>query len=192
MALNAHRNGYFFVIDRVTGEHLLTTKVSATANWASRLNGRGQPIRDPAKDPHPDGVLVSPTNGGAANWPPPAFNPDTGLFYVPATENMSMYYATEGDPRGNLGLGGKTELAVAGGGSFLKAIDPTTGAVAWQVRYPTGAAPEAGLTARDAATGKPIATIRKQPTNAPQTYMLDGKQYLLFGSGPNLHAYTLP
>lgn len=215
VALNAHRNGYFFVIDRVTGEHLLTTKVSATANWASRLNGRGQPIRDPAKDPHPDGVLVSPTNGGAANWPPPAFNPDTGLFYVPATENMSMYYATEGDPRGNLGLGGKTELAVAGGGSFLKAIDPTTGAVAWQVRYPTagatgyargipggllttagglvfGAAPEAGLTARDAATGKPIATIRKQPTNAPQTYMLDGKQYLLFGSGPNLHAYTLP
>ncbi len=215
VALNAHRNGYFFVIDRVTGEHLLTTKIDENANWALRINDRGQPIRDPRKDSQPDGVLVSPTNGGAANWPPPAFNPDTGLFYVAASENMAMYYATEGDPRGNLGLGGKTELPVAGGGSFLKAINPTTGKVAWQIRYPTaaatgytrgipggllttagglvfGAAPDAGLTARDAATGKPIATIRKQPTNAPQTYLLDGKQYLLFGSGPNLYAYTTP
>ena len=215
VAMNAHRNGYFFVIDRVTGEHLLTTKVDANANWVARINDRGQPIRDPAKDSHPDGVLVSPTNGGAANWPPPAYSPDTGLFYVAASENMAMYYATEGDPRGSLGLGGKTELPVAGGGSFLKAIDPSTGKVAWQIRYPTagatgytrgiaggllttagglvfGAAPDAGLVARDAATGKALWNVRKQPNNAPQTYMLDGKQYLLFGSGPNLYAYALP
>ena len=215
VAMNAHRNGYFFVVDRVTGEHLLTTKVDANANWALRVNANGQPIRDPAKDSHPDGVLVSPTNGGAANWPPPAFNPDTGLFYVAASENLAMYYATEGDPRGSLGLGGKTELPVAGGDGILKAIDPKTGKIAWEVAYPTagstghtrgisggllttagglvfGAAPEAGLIARDAATGKAIMALRKQPNNAPQTYMLNGKQYLLFGSGPNLYAYTLP
>ena len=98
----------------------------------------------------------------------------------------------------------------------MKAIDPKTGKIAWSISYPTanpngyvnwgrppgllttaggllfGAAPDSGMVARDAATGKPLWNARMLPSNAPQTYMLDGKQYLLFGSGPNLYAYRLP
>ncbi len=215
VAVTAHRNGYFFVLDRTTGEHLLTTKLDRNANWAASVNANGQPIRNPEKDSTPDGVLVSPTNGGAANWPPPAFNPGTGLFYIPGNEDFAMYYAIEADPRGSFGLGGKDELTVPGGGNFLKAVDPTTGKVAWQIDYPTAnptglspsrgngllttagdlvfaATPEAGLVARDATNGKPLWHVDKITTDAPQTYMLDGKQYLLFGSGPNLYAYRLP
>jgi outer membrane protein assembly factor BamB len=126
-----------------------------------------------------------------------------------------MYYALEADPRGSFGLGGKLESTIPGGGNYLKAIDPSTGNVVWQIDYPTAAptgyspgrgngllttagglifasAPDAGLVARDAATGKPLWHVERTTNNASQTYLLNGKQYLLFGSGPNLYAYTLP
>ena len=53
MVVTAARNGYFFVVDRVTGEHLLTSKFSDSANWARpELNAKGQPVRIPEKDHH--------------------------------------------------------------------------------------------------------------------------------------------
>ena len=110
MVLHADRNGYFFTLDRLTGEHLVTSKFSNAANWAKGVNAKGQPVRDPAKDSTVPGSLVSPNNGGATNWPPPAYSPDTGLFYVPTQESYAMYYLTETDPRGAMGLGGKEEV----------------------------------------------------------------------------------
>ena len=49
--MTAARNGYFFVLDRVTGEHLLTSTFADIVNWATGLNAKGQPIPDPKKDP---------------------------------------------------------------------------------------------------------------------------------------------
>ena len=83
LVLTASRNGYYFTVDRVTGQHVVTSKFSDTANWAKGLNESGQPVRNPAKDHHVGGALVSGANQGATNWPPPAYSPDTGLFYVP-------------------------------------------------------------------------------------------------------------
>ena len=72
----ASRNGYYFTLDRLTGEHLVTSTFSDTVNWAKTgLNAKGQPVRDPAKDYHIAGALVSAANGGATNWPPPAYSP---------------------------------------------------------------------------------------------------------------------
>ena len=65
LVLHAERNGYFFILDRVTGEHLVTTKFSDAANWAKGINAKGQPVRDPDKDSTVAGSLVSPNNGGA-------------------------------------------------------------------------------------------------------------------------------
>ena len=45
MVLHADRNGYFYVLDRLTGEHLVTSKFSEAANWASGINEKGQPVR---------------------------------------------------------------------------------------------------------------------------------------------------
>ena len=73
------------------------------------------------------GALVSSNNGGATNWPPQAFSPDTGLLYVPSAETYAMYYLTETDPRGAMGLGGKDEVGVATIGSYITAIDYKTG-----------------------------------------------------------------
>ena len=146
LVLTAARNGYFFTVDRVTGEHLLTSKFSESANWARpELNAKGQPIRIPAKDHHIAGALVSSANQGAANWPPPSYSPQTGLFYVPTTETYALYYLTEPDPRGALGLGGKDERSVGTAGSYLTAIDYKTGKIVWKRRYRTTA--NTGLTA---------------------------------------------
>ena len=49
-----------------------------TLNWAKGFDAKGQPIPDPAKYPTTDGVLVSPSSGGATNWQAPSFNPETG------------------------------------------------------------------------------------------------------------------
>jgi alcohol dehydrogenase (cytochrome c) len=209
MVMTAARNGYFFVVDRTTGEHLLTSKFSDTANWAyDKLNSKGQPVRIPEKDHHISGALVSMANQGAANWPPAAFSPDYGLFFVPVSESWAMYYLTETDPRGAMGLGGKEEIAI-GGESFLKAIDYKTGKIAWRVKYPTfggianGILATAGrlifsgdtsgnFVARDPANGRPLWHARLGAvSNAPSTYMLDGRQYIVVAGGDTLYAFTL-
>jgi alcohol dehydrogenase (cytochrome c) len=210
LVLTAARNGYFFVVDRVTGEHLLTSKFSNTVNWAKGINEKGQPVRDPVKDHHIGGSLVSSANGGATNWPPPSFSPQTGLFYVPLAETYAMYYLTETDPLGAMGLGGKEEIGVGSMGSYIAAIDYKTGKTVWRHRYPgtgggggNGLLTTAGgllfggdaggnLVAYDAATGKILWHARLgQISNAPQTYLLDGHQYVLQAAGDTLYAFTL-
>jgi alcohol dehydrogenase (cytochrome c) len=212
LVLTAARNGYYFTVDRITGEHIATGKFSTAANWAKGLNEKGQPVREPAKDHHVAGALVSAANAGASNWPPPAFSPDTGLFYVNAAETYAMYYLSETSPRGAIGLGGKDERPVGSAGSFLTAIDYKTGKTVWRHKYRnmmgnaglgSGLLTTAGrllfagdvsgnLIAFDPANGGILwHSAIGQVSNAPQTYMLQGKQYVLAAAGDTLYAFTL-
>jgi len=208
LVLTAARNGYFFALDRVTGERLVTSKYGLLTNWAKGLNKSGAPQHDPSKDATVPGSLVSPTSDGTINWEPPAFSPDTGLFYTAEGDGYSIFYLTDVDPRGSMGLGGKEEAGVGSGGSFLIAIDYRTGKVVWRHPfYGNGggggllttagkllfAADGAGsLVAYDAATGKPLWNTRiGNVTNAPQTYMLDGRQYLIAATGDTLWSFVL-
>lgn len=210
MVLTASRNGYYFTLDRITGEHLVTGKFSESANWAQGYTSTGAPKRDPKKDFDIGGALVSPANGGITNWPPPAYSPDTGLFYVPQNDSYAMYYLTETDPRGAMGLGGKEEQSVGSTGGYMTAIDYKTGKVVWRHKFPgTGGGGAPGLlttagkllfggdlggniVAYDPANAKPLWHSHiGQVSNAPETYMLDGHQYLLIAAGDSLFAFTL-
>jgi alcohol dehydrogenase (cytochrome c) len=212
MVLTASRNGYYFTLDRLTGERLVTSRFSETVNWAKGVNERGQPVRDPAKDHHIAGALVSSANGGATNWPPPSFSQDTGLLYVPTAETYAMYYLSETDPRGAMGLGGKDEIGVGSMGTYITAIDYKTGATVWRHRFRTasnnprgasGLLTTAGkllfggdisgnLVAFDPANGQILwHSAIGQVTNAPETYMVDGRQYLLAAAGDTLFAFAL-
>ncbi len=208
LVLTAARNGYFFTLDRVTGERLVTTKYGQHTNWAKGLNKFGGPEHDPIKDPTVGGAIVSPTSDGTVNWQPPAFSPDTGLFYVPEGNGFSIFYLTDLDPRGSMGLGGKEEAAVGTAGNYLSAIDYRTGKVVWRHRfYGNGGgggllATAGGLlfaadgmnnfVAHDAKTGKPLWSTRiGNASNAPQTFMLDGHQYVTVATGDTLWAFVL-
>lgn len=208
LVLTAARNGYFFTLDRVTGERLVTSKYGEHTNWAKGLNKFGGPQHDPVKDPTVGGAIVSPTSDGTVNWQPPAYSPDTGLFYVPEGNGFAIFYLTDVDPRGSMGLGGKEEVAVGSPGNYLSAIDYQTGKVVWRHKWygnggggglltTAGGLLFAGdgmgnLVAHDARTGKPLWHTRiGNITNAPQTFLLDGHQYLTVATGDTLWAFIL-
>jgi alcohol dehydrogenase (cytochrome c) len=209
LIMTAARNGYFFVLDRLTGEHLLTTPFAEVINWSKGLNPKGQPIPDAKKDPSIGGSLVSASTAGAVNWQPPSFSPQTGLFYVPVSATYAMYYLTETDPRGAMGLGGLAQSPVSSAGTYLAAIDYRTGKLAWKHQYPgtgsggNGVLSTAGglvfagdisgsIVAYDAANGTVLWHSRiGSVSNAPQTYMIDGRQHVLVASGDTLFAFSL-
>ena len=209
LVMTAARNGYFFVLDRVTGEHLLTSKYGSATNWVKAIDEQGRPMRNPEKDASIGGALVSPSAGGTVNWEPPAFNPKTGLFYVSENNLYSVFYLTDPDPRGSMGLGGHEESRVGTGGSFLTALDYRTGKARWRHKYEGGAGGGGGMlttagglvfagdgggniVAHDAATGTPLWHSRiGGVTNPPQTYLIDGRQHLLVAAGDTLYAFVM-
>jgi alcohol dehydrogenase (cytochrome c) len=207
----ASRNGYFFTLDRVTGKPVVSSKFGTTTNWAKGMRPSGAPDPDPGKEATIPGSLVSPVEGGVTNWPPPAFSPDTGLFYINERNGFNLLYLTDPDPRGSMGLAGKAVGNVGSWPSALRAIDYKTGKPVWRHEYPgvTGEGGSGGLLATagglvfggdgggnlvafDAASGTPlwhshIGSI----SNAPQTYMVDGRQHLLVAVGDTLFAFAL-
>jgi alcohol dehydrogenase (cytochrome c) len=202
----ASRNGYFFLLDRTTGEHLLTKPFIET-NWATGIDERGRPMRDLKKDPAPDGTLVSPSSNGATNWPHPSYNPDSGLFYVSVWKSFSVFYLTDtGDkPEGWGGLDHSSWQECQ-----LRAIDYKTGDIRWTRNWGegwglSGLLSTAGklLFTGDAsgnflalkpATGDTLWHVNLNATvsNSPLTYELDGIQYLVVAAGDSLYAFTLP
>jgi alcohol dehydrogenase (cytochrome c) len=199
--MTAERNGYFFVLDRVTGEHLVTGKFGIYTNWALGLDENGRPKRNPAKDATIPGSLV---NADVTNYPPPAFSPQTGLFYVLENNALQITYLTDPDPRGSMGLGGTMNSGVISYGIHMTAIDYRTGKVAWrhEIAGNVGLLATAGglvfggdgqnFVAYEAAAGKPLWHSRiGLAGNAPETYMLDGKQWILATGEDQLFAFVL-
>lgn len=210
LVLTMARNGYFFVLDRVTGQHLLTSKLFASTNWAKEeLGPDGAPVRIPAKDSDYGGALVSPSTLGVVNWAPPAFSPQTGLFYVNVAETFEMYYLATSDPRGAMGLGGENLLNLPTLGGYLMAIDYNTGKPRWSHKYAgvdgglgMGVLSTAGnlvfapdthgnLVAYDATTGHQQWHAAIGVTNAPETYLLAGRQWVLSAGGDTLYAFRM-
>jgi alcohol dehydrogenase (cytochrome c) len=205
----AARNGYFFTVDRVTGEHLVTTQFGRTVNWAKGLRQGGQPERDPSKDAQIAGTLVSPTEEGVVNFHAPAFNPDLNLFYVSESNSFNIVYLTDPDPRGSMGLGGKRRAVFGYYNTALLALDARTGKPAWRHEWPQPLGLGGGLlntrtgvlftgdgngnfVALDSANGAPLWHTRiGNISNAPETYEIDGKQYVLVGVGDTLYAFVL-
>ena len=86
----AHRNAFYYVLDRETGKFLFG-KPFATQTWAKGLDENGRPIRLPNIDPSPEGTYLWPGVQGATNWYSPSYSPVTKLFYLAAWENRSVY-----------------------------------------------------------------------------------------------------
>ena len=91
--MQAHKGGFFLVLDRLTGK-FISGSPFAQVNWASGLDPKtGRPIVNPAAFySKTTNVAISPSAGGAHNWAPMSFNPMTNLLYIPITASGSMSY----------------------------------------------------------------------------------------------------
>jgi acido-empty-quinoprotein group A len=200
----ASRNGFFFVLDRTNGEHLVTAAF-IDQTWASGVDSRGRPIAKPEAAPSPDGALVEPGSDGSTNWMAPSFDPQTGLFYVNCRRLFSVFYNTvTGKAEG---WGGRDRILWAN--TTLRALDYRTGKVVWNHELGDGeslagilataghllfSADNSGnLLALDPTTGKTLWHLNAggRMQASPMTYELEGRQYLIMAVQNILYAFAL-
>jgi alcohol dehydrogenase (cytochrome c) len=201
LLMQASRNGYFFVLDRVTGKNLLT-KPFAAVNWAKGIDAEGRPIPDPAKEPSRDGVLIAPNESGATNYRSPSFDAKAGVLIVSAQDH-GIYFQTE---HGSNGWRAPTTTSMAARGCARSTIRPVPSAEPRSRRRRVrrrSSTTESGLTFTGDTAGNALALrtsdgatlwhagIGKVGT-PPVTYELDGRQYMLIGGGSALYAWALP
>lgn len=205
MLMQTSRNGYFFVLDRANGKSLLTVPYGPV-NWTLGIDEQGRPIPNPAKDPAPDGRLIAPDEAGMTNYRSPSFDPKTGLFIVDAHPSYSLYFTKPAD--GSYGWAG-ADYGLWGKG-VIEAIDYQTGKIRWTHELGEGGSGAGVLTTDSgvAFTGDTLGNILALDTSngktlwhagtgapmqtSPMTYELDGRQYVVSGSGSVLFVWALP
>ena len=209
--MQAPKNGFFYVLDRKTGK-LISAKAFTPMNWAKSVDKKtGRPIETELARYGTTPVLLSPGPGGAHNYNPMSYDPQTGLVYFPVVESyFSLAAAPSWSPaQGGLGtaFGGNEELrkqqAIYGDAhtkAWLAAWDPVKGKTVWKVmhlRDGSGGtlATASGLVfegtmaktlaAFDARTGRKLweSDTQSVPVAAPITYSVDGVQYLAVNVG---------
>ena len=207
--MQAPKNGFFYVLDRRTGE-LLSAEKYVEVTWATRVDiPSGRPQEREGADYRRAPFLARPAPLGGHNWQPMAYSPLTGLVYIPAQDNQREFsQPTNFEFRPNqinLGAGsggidhaGESRAAVYAG--RLLAWDPVAQKVRWKVEYPAywngGTLATAGnLVFQGTAAGEVVAyraTNGDQLWSAyvgtgvlapPITYEIDGQQYVSVMAG---------
>lgn len=93
--MQANKNAFFYVIDRLTGEFISAGPFSRVT-WAKGIDPKtGRPIVSKEAYYGLDPISISPGGGGAHNWSPMAFNPIAGLVYIPTSTSNSFTYQAE-------------------------------------------------------------------------------------------------
>jgi alcohol dehydrogenase (cytochrome c) len=143
-----NRNGFFYVIDRATGEFLLG-KPFVKQTWASGLDDKGRPMKIPGRGPSRLGTQTWPGVQGGTNWYAPSYSPRTGLFYLIAWDDYhSTYFAWDQEfETGKWFVAGGVKAPVPPtnreaivtrtsehGYAAVRALDPRTGKVAWDFK----------------------------------------------------------
>ncbi len=150
--MQAPKNGFFYVIDRETGE-LLSAKNIMPVNWATHIDMEtGRPVEVPGARYDEVGIAkkISPGPGGAHNWQPMSFSPDTELVYIPAKQEPMIFRLHQDFERQSAGMnvgvnwwdeyGEVAELPAEFGKEFqgyLLAWDPVAQKEVWRATHST-------------------------------------------------------
>ena len=213
----ANRNGFFYVLDRDTGE-FLHGKNFVEVTWAKGLDENGRPIRVPGASPTPEGTRVSPAVQGGTNWYSPAYSAKTDLFYVSSWEYSSVYH--KGDPlytRGNRYVGSlphgvwpntMKDVDEQQGHGAIRALSPATGDLEWE--FPMTGIGESGILSTagdilitgsregymlvlDSFTGENLVSINLGGigSGSPITFTAGGEQRISISFGNSMFVFGL-
>ncbi len=155
--LHAPKNGFFYVIDRVTGRPI-SAEPFARTTWASRIDiATGRPVESASARAATGVTTIWPGAVGAHSWSPMSFNPGTGLVYIPKLELLGHFDARGIDPRqwlptpfqqnwgyadilgrnlGDVAAGDQNVWGDETSGAYLQARDPVTNRMVWQAKQP--------------------------------------------------------
>jgi alcohol dehydrogenase (cytochrome c) len=219
--LLANRNGFFYVLDRGTGEYLLG-KPYVKVTWTSGLDEKGRPMK--VLELSENGTLAYPGVQGGTNWYSPSYSPRTGLMYVPSW--MDTYATFTKRPveykEGQRFTGALPAMSVRilqpspvinrrlpeEGYGAVQAIDPKTGEKKWEYKM-TDVTDSGILTtasdvlfsggregyffALDATNGTLLwkTSVGGQVSSGPMTYSVGGRQYVAVSAGSALFTYAL-
>lgn len=209
----ANRNGFYYLLDRATGEFLLGTPF-VRQTWADGLDARGRPRVRASATPTRAGVLVYPSSTGATNWWASSYDPDLGLLCVPTVDRGAVYFSTSEREVDAVGETVGSNTTAVPGERFVAAItalDVATGEVRWRYQRPprTRYAQMGGLLstaggvafgadldtffALDTASGRELWQFRAGASisAAPVTYRIAGRQYVVIAAGHSILAFAL-
>ena len=207
--MQAPKNGFFYVLDRATGE-FISGQALVNVNWASGLDPKtGRPNFTSAANYGRTPTLITPAFIGSHNWHPMAFSPLTGLVYLSVTENAGVLSErADFTPLKNVNnpgavMGGDLKLqteAAKRAKAWLSAWDPIAQRERWRVDHAPNASagvlatagnlvfqgtPDQALAAYRADTGEKAWGMKVDniPMAAPIAYMVDGVQYIAVNVG---------
>ena len=205
LLLQANRSGFFYVLDRTTGEFLAGTPFVRKLTWASGIGRDGRPQEVEGNQPTPAGTKTCPAVRGATNWYSTAYNPATRLFYVMAVEDCNIY--RQSDRGGYVPSRDPSNPPE----KYLRAIEMETGRIAWEV--PQVGAPEGNYSgvlstagglvfygetggsfaAVDAKSGQTLwhFDTGREWRASPMTYLVNGRQHVAIASGGNILSFAL-
>ncbi|HUQ91069.1 MAG TPA: PQQ-binding-like beta-propeller repeat protein [Bryobacteraceae bacterium] len=213
LLLQANRNGFLYVLDRLDGKMLLARPLVKKLTWAREIAPDGRPVMNPNQIPTTDGTLICPAVEGAANFFSTSYSPLTGLFYVNTLERCAIYTkrVTPDWEAGKTYQGGGGRRAPDDKAQkVLRAFDIQAGKAVWEVPQEGPASSWTGtlstasglvffgddggaIAAADATSGKVLWNFpfTENLHTSPMTYMFDNKQYLAIMVGSQVYSFGL-
>jgi alcohol dehydrogenase (cytochrome c) len=208
LLLTANRNGFYYVLDRGTGE-FLRGAAYAKETWARGLDARGRPIVIPGTEPSEQGTLVWPSLQGATNWFSPSYDAARRTFFVPVREMGSKYFKTDAEYEpGKPFMGGGEVVEASGAYGAVRALDALTGERRWEHRLLSplwagvmatagglvfGSTNEGNVYALDASTGESRWDFQAGGACIanPISFLLDGRQAIAVACGQAVVVFGL-
>jgi alcohol dehydrogenase (cytochrome c) len=212
LLLQANRNGFFYVLDRVTGRLLLAKPFVKKVTWASEIGSDGRPKLAPAKLMADGARLTCPAVEGAANWFSSSYDPRSKLFFVQSLEKCNLFVKEPAEwGLGKDYMGGLSRPVPDDNPTkILRALDIQTGRIVWELPQVGGAeswggtlATSTGLVffgedsgmfmAVDSVSGKPLWSFQTSQLwkASPMSYVFDNKQYIAVAAGQSILAFGL-
>ena len=205
----ANRNAFYYVLDRESGE-FIAGKAYARQTWAKGLDDSGRPVVIPGNEPSEKGTRVYPNLNGATVWFSPSYNPSLGLFYIAVREIGATYFKGEAayQPGTFFAGGGEQQLPHDDAFGAIRALEATTGKMAWEFRTHTppwagvlstagglvfGGSDEGNFFALDAKTGKPLWDFQAGGGiyANPISFAIDGRQQIAIAADRVLYVFGL-